>query len=76
MLGDDFLDVLRLHLHVERALGEDLHDRALFAETKAARDDHLDLLGKTVRFKLFLEFFDDRFAAAGAARRAAANEYV
>ncbi len=65
-----------MHLHVERALRENLDDWALFAEAEAAGDDHLDLVGKTLRLEFLLELFDDGIAAAGAARRAAANEYV
>ncbi len=74
MLGDDLLDVLRLHMDVERALRHDLHDRALLAEAEAAGVEHLHLAVEALGLELVPEFGDDLVRAARAARRAAAHE--
>ena len=80
-LRDELLRLLgvvaqTLHQHVERALREDLHDRALLAEPEAARHDHLHLVLEAGRLKFLLERLDDGRAAARTARGAAAHKNV
>ena len=76
VLRHDLLHVLGLNLDVERALREDLHDRALLAEPEAARHDHLHLVLEAGRLKFLLERLDDGRAAARTARGAAAHKNV
>ena len=76
MLGDDVLDVVLLHLHVERALRQDLHDRALLAEAEAARLDDLDLVLEAGRLQARGELRDEVVGAARTARRAAADQNI
>ena len=76
VLGDDLLDVVLLHLDVERALGEDLDDRALLAEAEAAGLDDLDLVLEPGKAEARVELGDEAVRAAGAARRAAADENI
>ena len=76
MLGDDLLDVLRLHLDIERTLREYLDDRPLLAESKASGSDNLNGGVKPLRLQLGLELIDDLVAAAGKARGAAAYQNI
>ena len=76
MLGDDLLDVIRLHLDIERTLREYLDDRPLLAESKASGSDNLNGGVKPLRLQLGLELIDDLVAAAGKARGAAAYQNI
>ena len=76
VLRDDFLHVLGLDLDVERSLREDLDDRALLAEAKAAGLDDLHGLGEAGGLKARRELLHKLVGSAGTARRSAADQHV
>ena len=72
--GDDLLHVVRPDRSVERVVRDDLDDGAFFAESEAARHQHVHLVGDAVLRERGPEILHDPCTFGGLATGAAAAE--
>ena len=76
VLVDNFLDVFRLHLSVERVVRHDLDDGSLLAEAEATGPDHLNFILQALRGENVLEVLDDLSTCRSLAAGTAADKHV
>ncbi len=76
VLGDQFLGVGGLDLHIEGIFRQDFDDRSLLTEAETARLDDLHLIDNPVGFALFDQILVDCVGFARLTGRTAANQDV